>query len=122
MEKFRWTDYLELARELVSSEVSPQLREARFRTAVSRAYYAAFCSLREYASDRLGFSAANTGEDHTGLVNFLGRLGSPWFSIAQDLSRLRKWRNRCDYEAKLVRKDMSRNALRRAARILRQLS
>ena len=41
---FDWSEYLDLARELALQGSAPSLSEARVRAAISRAYYAAFCS------------------------------------------------------------------------------
>jgi len=40
---FDWADYLTLAQELADQAASSQSTEAKLRSAISRAYYAAFC-------------------------------------------------------------------------------
>lgn len=45
---FHWSDYLELAEELQSKAVTSIIHEAYLRTAISRAYYAAFITARNY--------------------------------------------------------------------------
>ncbi len=51
---FDWKDFLALAKALQNSGDSfPP--EATKRTIVSRAYYVAFCFLRNYAENHLGF-------------------------------------------------------------------
>lgn len=44
---FNWTDFLELARTLQSCSANTKMEEAYLRTAISRAYYAAFNVSRE---------------------------------------------------------------------------
>ena len=54
--KFNWAEYLELAKELadITSTISsdsetdskPRISEAKLRSSISRAYYAAFCIAR----------------------------------------------------------------------------
>lgn len=62
---FDWKHYLELARELAQPSASePGQREAELWTAISRAYYAAFCHARNYSRDWLNFRPNNTADDH----------------------------------------------------------
>ncbi len=92
---FDWRDYLQLARALVGQHKLGGVSEAAQRSAVSRAYYAAFCFARNYAESKLGFRRTGGGADHKRLREYLeqkGRVG-----LASDLNRLRGWRNECDY-------------------------
>jgi uncharacterized protein (UPF0332 family) len=45
---FDWSDYLDLANELAGDIASQTTEEAKLRSSVSRAYYAAFCKARNY--------------------------------------------------------------------------
>lgn len=94
---FDWREYLELAREL-SKIRSPtgHSQEAFDRSAVSRAYYAAFCWVRNYAEQRLGFKPTKKPEDHSRLRQHLQNIGRT--ELAATLDDLRKWRNACDYD------------------------
>jgi uncharacterized protein (UPF0332 family) len=47
---FNWSKYLDLAKELGSSN-SEESNEAKLRSSISRAYYAAFCKARIYLRD-----------------------------------------------------------------------
>ena len=93
---FSWAEFLELAEFLAGNQASPPTSEAASRTAVSRAYYAAFCHARHYARSQLGYRPAGTAADHTTLRRHLGVHGQ--FRIARRLDNLRTWRNLCDYE------------------------
>lgn len=64
---FDWREYLELAKELVSQANSGYSAEAAERSAVSRAYYAAFCHARNDAETFLGFQRTGRPEDHQNL-------------------------------------------------------
>lgn len=66
------------------------------RSAVSRAYYAAFCHARNHARDRHGLKLRYTGDDHL-LVkqHFMTRRER---GVAGKLDWLRQARNKCDYE------------------------
>lgn len=91
---FTWKAYLELAHFLYSQAVSPSA-EAAYRSAVSRAYYAAFCHVRNYARDQLGFTPRYDADDHGRLRAFLNK--GKTRILASRLDRLRQWRNECDY-------------------------
>jgi RNA-splicing ligase RtcB len=52
---FDWREYLNLARQLAGLQGSDYSQEAVERSAVSRAYYAAFCWARNYAEKNRGF-------------------------------------------------------------------
>ena len=77
--------------------------EAALRSAVSRAYYAAFCHARNYARDRHGLQLRYTADDHS-LVkrHFMTRRAH---GIADKLDWLRQARNKCDYEDTLSHLD-----------------
>jgi len=93
---FDWRAYLELAKELAGLRKSGSSQEAAERSAVSRAYYAAFCWTRNYARAKLGFMPTETADDHSFLRKHLQRRG--YLNLASDLNKLRKWRNDCDYQ------------------------
>lgn len=62
---FDWTEFLKLARELqerADDADLPFAPEAAKRTAVSRAYYAAFCHARNYAEKGLASSLRGQGK------------------------------------------------------------
>jgi len=92
---FDWKTYLELAEFLRTQAEAAPTQEAFLRSAVSRAYYAAFCYVRNHARDRLRFQPRDDGDDHGRLRAFLknGKLRG----VSNTLQRLREWRNECDY-------------------------
>ena len=92
---FNWHDYLDLARLLQGQGASGVLQEAAFRSAVGRAYFAAFCFVRNYARDHLHFQPRHDADDHGRLRAFL-RKGKTR-RLADKLDRLRQWRNASDY-------------------------
>lgn len=97
---FDWKDFLSLAKELSNYSGTSSLQEAAARSAVSRAYYAAFCWALDYASMQLGFQRSGKAEDHTSLRQLLQQSNRP--QTASKLNSLRIWRNLCDYEASVV--------------------
>jgi uncharacterized protein (UPF0332 family) len=93
---FDWREYLNLARQLAGLQGSGYSQEAAERSAVSRAYYAAFCWARSYAEKNLGFQPGGKTSDHAKLREYLKKKG--YKELASDLNKLREWRNACDYD------------------------
>jgi uncharacterized protein (UPF0332 family) len=94
---FDWSEFLALAKVIAEdAEISSQ--EARLRTAISRAYYAAFISVRNYLRDQEGQATASSVEAHR-LVSEQMRMSADPVrqSIADKLKRLRLYRNQADY-------------------------
>lgn len=93
---FDWQDYLDIAFALQQQAAAGLPREAALRSAISRAYYAAFCHARNYAHERHGLQLRYTADDH-GLVkkHFMTRRAR---TVADRLDWLRIVRNKCDYQ------------------------
>ena len=94
---FDWSECLVLAEHISEPRIPIASVEARHRSAVSRAYYAAFGTARE-AADAFGFPRNRKApvEDHRKLPSFLRT--QRLFGAARDLQMLRIWRNQCDYD------------------------
>jgi len=97
---FDWREYLELAKQLVGQASSGYFAEASERSAVSRAYFAAYCWVRNYSESKLGFQRTGSAEDHKYLRRYLVQHGKS--RVASRLNRLRGWRNKCDYDDQVV--------------------
>lgn len=95
---FDWTDLWVLANALMRDPSSPGPEEGALRSAISRAYYAAFCNARNLARDRGEFTPTGSGRDHQ-LVreHFENSSCQIRRKISADLDRLRDNRNRADY-------------------------
>jgi uncharacterized protein (UPF0332 family) len=88
-----WRDFL-----LVASRLAAENTEADWRTAVSRAYYAAFHVARQLLAD-LRFSVPRADRAHQYLVFRLSNSGEAAVEQAgRDLDTLRRLRNRADYD------------------------
>ena len=75
----------------------PARTEADSRAAISRAYYAAFCTARNLLLGE-GVSVPPTGKSHTIVVSeFQSHSGLTRKAIGANLARLRMARNRVDY-------------------------
>ena len=88
-----WRDFLSLATRLAAGAT-----EADWRTAVSRAYYAAFHVARRLFAD-LNFTVPRADRAHQYLVFRLSNSSeSAVEQVGRDLETLRRLRNRADYD------------------------
>ena len=123
---FDWTDYLTLARALQQDPESPGPREASFRCAASRAYYAAFkCAFNYAQSD--GYLPRNSGEDHKALQrHFRHSVSSDRTrkEISVSLNRLYDHRRKADYDDYMgTRPDaLADQAIEQATRVIQLLA
>jgi uncharacterized protein (UPF0332 family) len=86
-------DFIRLAAQLAAGTT-----EADWRTAASRAYYAAFHAARQLLLD-LGFTVPRADAAHQYLIHRLNNCGEQLIQQeAKVLDRLRKLRNRADYD------------------------
>jgi uncharacterized protein (UPF0332 family) len=87
------TDFLPLANRLATSP-----SEAEWRTAIGRAYYAAFHVARQLLEE-LGFRVPKADRAHAYLSMRLNNCGdTPMQQAAADLHSLRSLRNQADYD------------------------
>lgn len=97
---FEWGEFFELA-QFLAGNGDTYTPESAFRTAVSRAYYAAFCAARGYASDHQRFMPSYTGADHGDLREHFRRQSvndKRWLKVASKLQQIGIWRTTCDYD------------------------
>ncbi len=94
---FNWSEYLTLAQEL-AGRVAGSSQEARFRSAISRAYYGAFCSTKNYLKNH-DYDIPKSGEAHKVVRDILANMkGQIFKQIESNLARLWKDRKNADYE------------------------
>jgi uncharacterized protein (UPF0332 family) len=118
---FDWQEYFSFAKFLQkhSSGGDGYSPEAVRRSAVSRAYYAAFCYARMYACSK-GFTSVKSS-DHSALPSYFSSIGLN--QLAENLEDLRGWRNQCDYEPKIGDiKKMVNSAIVKARQIITDCS
>ena len=104
--RFDWSEYLNLAQELAATNSdSSANREAKLRSAISRAYYATFCLARNYLRDiekdpRLSRKNRDINEHQYVAEEFIYHPTKMknMVRIGENLSRLRELRNKADYE------------------------
>jgi uncharacterized protein (UPF0332 family) len=105
---FDWRGYLTLARELAAGEPD----EARARSAISRAYYAAFHVARIYQRDERHLPLMGEGRDHERVARAFaddGRADARAKQVGIALDRLIRRRRAADYDGvyRALRGDLS---------------
>ena len=117
---FDWKEYLNLAKSLQNRQGNDYSQEAAFRSAVSRAYYAAFCHARNFIRDRESFSPYTNALDHSRVREHFRQQGR--FDISNILNYLRRWRNACDYNDTVADlSDLLEDALKNAQEVIDKL-
>ena len=103
---YNWREFLTFAENIEAAPAVPGPEEAALRSAVSRAYYAAFRAALELGL-QAGFQSSHTGEDHSKIREFF-RNASPKNPHKQDIStqlgRLLDYRRQADYDNVLRQK------------------
>ncbi|MDP9359964.1 MAG: hypothetical protein M3P29_00790 [Acidobacteriota bacterium] len=94
---FDWGAFLAVAEALANADIGVD-REACLRSAVSRAYYAAFGSARHRARERRLQTRQSAAEHGEISIFFARQYGDAGIEIAKQLSRLRANRNIADYD------------------------
>lgn len=119
---FDWRAYLVLAQALASADL-PGGREASFRSAASRAYYAAFATARRQSRERHGGVIRKSAAEHGEVATFFALRGETGGAIAVHLARLRFLRNRVDYDDDLDSSEgIASEAIARAHQVLNLLA
>jgi uncharacterized protein (UPF0332 family) len=95
---FDWSDYLNLAHKLIASTSEHGMQEAALRCAISRSYYAVFCTSRNYLRDIDREENLDTYEVHKIVSEiFMHSSNTNKKRIGENLKRLRGMRNKADY-------------------------
>ena len=95
---FDWKNYISFAEELHNSRSD----EAALRSSISRAYYGAFCKVRNYCELKHADSIRQAKGDgaHQKVIMVLKEsTDSKEFSLGNTLHSLREKRNEADYDA-----------------------
>ena len=120
---FDWREYLGVSRYLKGKSGADFSEEAAARAGISRAYYAAYISARNYAESEWGYlpqpGRETSHKDLRDKFHLQGRL-----DVEEKLRELAQWRKKSDYEdeyhANISR--MHENAIRRAEEVLNSLT
>lgn len=94
---FDWSDYLNLANELAPRPISAAAQEAKLRCAISRAYYANYCTARNHLREKEG-QLIPVHDAHRYVINaLLNSTERKRKDLVKDLNRLRIDRIKADY-------------------------
>jgi len=97
---YSWKHYISFAIELSGRTDEPALRSA-----ISRAYYGAFCYSRNYLTNtsKIRTPKEDLGKIHASVIDYLLESDDDDEKLAgQHLSNLRRQRNRADYETNYI--------------------
>lgn len=121
---FDWADYLKLADELCAKPFSSRNTEAKRRSAISRAYYAAFGRSREHLRRRDRDWNIPTGPEAHEYVRlkFERSPNRTRRRVASNLARLLDERNKADYNDVIKGLgSLSRMAIKLADQVMQDL-
>jgi len=90
---FNWEDYLSLARRLRDQNTNPD--ESALRSAVSRAFFSAFCKARNFGRDNENLQVRGNVDDYGIVIAHFSK--GKRAKVGTLLGELRQWRNLCDY-------------------------
>lgn len=115
---FDWHGFLQVAEDLAARN-----DEAGLRSAISRAYYGAFCSARNHLRDHEGVHITKTGAGHRIVWDeFEASPDGDRRQIAKLGVRLRRSRNKADYDDEVNRlADLADDAIADAEQVLELL-
>ncbi len=94
---FNWSEYLGLAQQLAGKAQISATQESRLRSAISRAYYAAFILARNYLRDEESISIPEKQSHKFVIEQFKNSSEKVRQTIGKNLARLRFSRNKADY-------------------------
>jgi hypothetical protein len=97
---FDWSEYLHLAQELAGDGTTSVSLEAKQRSAVSRSYFAAYCTARNYLeeADQVQFPPSSDAQKQ--VIDTLegSHQSVQRRAVGQNLRRLKNRRNTADYD------------------------
>lgn len=121
-----WTEVLQVARDLHTAEKFAASEEARLRSTISRAYYAAYCTTRDFLVERgeISFVPREQSRLHTTMPETLKRSqDGRRQDVGRYLVQLRDARQDCDYEGTVDGlKDLARASLSRSQWVLEKVA
>ncbi|MFB2917012.1 HEPN domain-containing protein [Aerosakkonema funiforme] len=94
---FNCSEYLNLARELAGKSTAASSEEAKLRSAISRAYYAAFIQARNLLRDRDNLTIPRDKAHKYVIEQFQNSVDDKRRKLGEKLQRLRDFRNQADY-------------------------
>ena len=105
---FEWREYFDYAKRLLDSTPKTthlsQQQECKYRCSVSRAYYAAYNTAGDYASEHMNYKRPAEGRDHQNLADFFIKFWEDtkviqFAEIGEELNTMRDLRHSADYRS-----------------------
>lgn len=121
---YNWAEYYDLAVVLKEQRLQSGVPDAALRSAISRAYYASFCSARRYISTNATATLPRDGTVHQKVIDHFLTEGHrtndhQQVTLGRTLRKLRGQRNQADYADRLPRlHDEAQKAINRASSVL----
>ena len=98
---FDWSEFLRLSESLVGATGRAPIEQSKLRTAISRAYYSAFCATRDHLADQGEIAPTGSPDDHKLVQAHLEGGDKNRRRIRGKLGPLRVRRNSADYDARI---------------------
>ena len=120
---FEWAQFIDIAKILLEhGKLASITQDAAYRSAMSRAYYAAFGHAKMFATDTLNFIPLGTEEDHIHLRDFFKDNQRP--EVSRHLTQLRQWRNQSDYDnpCYIINENQTRRAIQQAEHLIQSMN
>lgn len=119
---FNWSEYLALAQQLAGKAQISATQESRLRSAISRAYYAAFIQARNYLRDTMGLSIPRQNTHQYVSDQFQNSSDPIHQQIGGSLARLRYRRTKADYDDVVANlPNLTQRSLKLAAQVISNL-
>lgn len=116
---FDWSQYIELAEDLISQAQGGRLDQALFRSSISRAYYGAFCLARDKVVEYNGEPLPRVDTHRRVRETFHGSTAYEAMQVGSKLGNLLRQRKIADYEAAAtIDKEKAERVLEMAKRTL----
>lgn len=96
--KHNWENYIKISEIFLDKDLYPEFGNSLRRSAISRAYYGAFCLARNKAVEMKWININNSVQDHKTVKEYyIKHRDKDKNKIGLKLDRLRKKRNQADY-------------------------
>jgi uncharacterized protein (UPF0332 family) len=120
MHFFDWSNYLDFSKRVLNFNCDSQIEEAKYRTIVSRAYYAAFHNSSLYMKNVLGIPPITGPGAHQWVIDNLNNSSDLKANEAAAKLKTLKWSRRiADYDSdKKTKERHATNAIKLSEQII----
>lgn len=113
---YMWADFMQVAQDLMISADMQSKMDARYRTAIGRAYYAVYCTARDYliANGELTIEEDERRDLHAEVRRILkSHSNNARNLVSENLNTLREYRNSADYDSYAPNREVGQPAVER---------